>query len=238
VVSPSTLADAHTAVLRGASYVVDSERTVRDDAGDLVSSLRVSVALAADRTYRATLSTAGPAGPAVLGQPPATATFWSDGERYLRRFTRDEETIYNSFQPPDEYVGTWYYWVRTVPFGGGYGGPERFYRDVFADVATDVADRFREGDHARVRLANEGDAPRTSTPAFALDVADVAAVDLSAIVDERGFIPSMHLDHTGSLSVESVEATREVAVEWTVHYRGLGATTVDRPPWYDRAVEE
>ncbi len=104
VTSPSVLGSAHGDRPTEAG-TGDENRTVRLQ--------RVTVPPSRPRRAGATGHTrnnpTAPRGPGAPGRPPATASFWSDGDRYLRRLARDNQTIYNEYDPPDSYAGTWRY---------------------------------------------------------------------------------------------------------------------------------
>lgn len=231
---PAALATAHVDALEATSYTIESRRTLRTVDGTLWSSLTLAVALTAGRTYLAFVATAGPNAPVLLGTPSARATFWSDGERYLRRFRRDGETTFNTFRPPNDHVGSWRYWVHTVPFADQGWGPETFYRTLFGNVPTRLAGSSTDGqaDTYHVREDPSGSLP--PDPRFAADVDAVRDLSLWARLAEPGVVSALDLAYTGD--VEGDDGTRTVDVGRTVRYRDVGETTVDRPSWYDRAV--
>lgn len=229
-IEPRELADAHAWRLRDTSYTLSAERTVRGVDGSLRSSLAVDVALAADRTYVARVETAGSHAPRFLGIPPARATFWSDGETYVRRFSRGNQTTFNEFEPPDNHAGSWRYWVNTVPFGGREGSARAFVSGLFGNVRTEFAGRTTADGEGVYRFATEGARPDAGTFPFADDVEAVDDVSVDALVDGEGLVRSLDLSYAG----EHLGAPARV--ERTVRYRDVGHTVVDRPAWYARAV--
>lgn len=228
VVNPDTLASSHTAIGEDQSYVLLSNRTVRYENGTLRSQLRVRIELAANRTFHVTVSTAGNAGPEFLGRPPANAEYWSDGEVYLRYLQRDNESVYNTFQPPDRFVGTWEYWTRTVAFGGRAGSSGRTIRNVFGSIPTRVTGtETRNGTTVYLLAGNRA----TSLAFVSPEVESADGVRLEAAVGADGFVREIALQYDAVIAGERVTVHRRVV------YRDVGSTTVSRPAWFDRAME-
>lgn len=225
---PGRLGDAHDRAIDGRSYVLTSNRTVRYANGTLSSSIATRVALDEDRQFLASVATAGPDAPVLLGRPPATAVYWSDGTTNLRRLTRDGRTTYTEFEPPEPWIGGWYYWVATVPFGGRDSRPETFYAGLFSAVPTRLAGRTSLEGTTVFRLEAAGDQPVDD--GFPGDVSSVRNVTLVAHVDGDGLVRTLDLRYEGTLDGEPVRVHR------TVRYRHVGSTTVERPAWYDRAA--
>jgi hypothetical protein len=221
VVDPERLAAAHRGAIRNRSYTLAANRTVRYANGTLRSGLWLRVRLGERRTYRATASTAGSEGPVFLGEPPATAEFWGNGSVYVRRFAHDGEQTYNTFEPVRG-AGTWQYWVRTVPFGGGVGSPRRFIGDLFATVPTRLDGTTRNT--TAYRLVGDS----ATGPVEGID--GVSEVRLTAVVRADGLVRSISLQYAGRVDGEPIRVTRRV------RYERVGRTTADRPPWFDRAI--
>lgn len=226
VTDPATLAEAHESVIADSSYRLRANRTVRYANGTLREQLLVDVALAADGTYLATTATRGPAAPVFLGRPPANGSYWSNGSVYVRKLTRDGETTYTEFEPPSSGAGTWRYWTRTVPFGGEQATPSGFYRSLFASVPTSVDGETTAENATAYRLVGDSRAENR----FADELSDVRDVRLVATVRRDGLVVSLSLRYVGELDGATVRVSR------TVRYRDVGATTVERPSWYERAV--
>lgn len=222
VTSPSLLGSAHGDRLNGTGYMVTMNRTVRYANGSLRSHLRVHVALDANRTYLANISVRGHAAPVLLGRPPATASFWSDGDTYLRRLVRDNQTIYNEYDPPDSYAGTWRYWVHTAALNGRPA----------ADVTRTVAPF-----HTRTRQSQQpdgtvyvirGDRLRENTTSTAWTSRENAT--LVAHVTRSGLVRDYWTEYT-----RVTDGGDPVTVTRTVRFTAVGNTTVGPPPWRDRA---
>jgi hypothetical protein len=221
---PGTLAEAHARAIENTSFTLVSNRTVRWANGSVRSGFDVRVRLDRNRTYHATLRTAGPAGPVVLGQPPATAEFWSDGDTYLRALGTGNRT-YNEFTPPGNGVATWRYWTRTVAFGGQAGYPGRTIRGVFGSVPTRIADR--QAGTGRLRLVGD---ELTDGDAFPPDVDSPRNLTLVAEVEPSGLVRTLRLRYEGTVDGRPVTVRRYIA------YRSVGSTAVGRPAWYGRAI--
>lgn len=227
VVSPDALAAAHEERDDDLSYTLVSNRTVRFGNGTVRGEFRLRVALAENRSYLATISTAGAEGPVLLGSPPATATYWSNGETYARVLTRNGRTTYNTFTPPDQYAGTWRFWTRTVAFGGRSGYAGQTVRETFSAIPTRLDGRERVDGTTRFRLTG---GKATSTDFAAPEVDAVRNLTLVATVDRDGFVHHIHYRFDGRIDGVSVR------VERTITYRDVGNTTVEKPPWLGRAL--
>lgn len=226
VEAPERIGSAHEEALRNESYTLYSNRTVRYANGTLRSQLVVRVRVDENRTYLASVRTAGGSAPVLLGVPPARATFWSNGSLYLRAFSRGNGTTYNRFRPPEPDVGTWRYWTTTVPFGGEYAEPETFYAATFASIPTDTVDRVRVDGSVVHRVT--GDRARSSQ--FDERVTRIEDVRLVAAVREDGLVRTLSLAYTGRVDGTTVR------VRWTVRYRAIGRTSVGKPPWFEKAA--
>ena len=225
VTNPRALAGAHAGVITNRSYRLTVNRTVRAANGTLRERLSLELALAANRDYLVDTGTAGPEAPVFLGTPPANATFWSNGSTYVRKLTRDGRTTYNTFSPV-EGAGTWQYWARTVPFGGQQATPRAFLTRTFRAVDTVVVGRTEANGTTTYRLrGNE------TTEQLEADVANPRNVSLTATVTDEGLVRTLSLRYVGTIDGE------EVVVSRTVAYRNVGATSVERPPWFDRATD-
>jgi hypothetical protein len=228
---PRALATAHARALEGRSFTLVSEREARYTNGTLRGRLRLRATLAADRGYRADVVTAGPAAPVFLGRPPATATFWSNGDGlYLRKLTRRNTTVFNRFTPRQGGAGGWRYWVRTVPFGGQQATPTRFYTSVFRSVPVQLAEREQtNGSDGPVvyRFVGRG----LERQQFDEDLTNVRKVRLNATVTQQGLVRSLSLRYVGDIDGATVRVTQ------TVRYSRIGDTSVSRPEWFDRAVQ-
>jgi hypothetical protein len=228
VTDATALAEAHADITGDASYTLRSNRTIRYTNGDLASRLLVRLRLAADRQFHVRASTAGPEGPLLLGTTPAGGEYWSNGTVYVRALTREGETTYNRFSPPDNFVGTWRYWRATVPFGGEDGHAAETIGGLFRDVPTEVVDVRSEAGTTVYRLSGEGAHSGSFAKAGPGPVGDVT---LGATVTESGLVRGFDLSYVTFLG------NRSVRVDWSLRYRDVGNTSVDRPAWFDRAVD-
>lgn len=227
VTDASALAAAHGAALGNESYTLVTNRTVRTANGSLRSALTVRLALSSgpSRNYHATVSVEGPAAPLVIGEPPTRAEYWTDDEVYLRRQTIDNRTVYSRYDDADAYVGTWSFWLGTVALDLG---PEIDLQSTLEGFETRVADRSPAG---RVHLV--GTAVRSE--GFVDNPAEVERVEnatLHAFVARSGFVESYHVVYDATL-----DDGERVRVRRSVRFERVGTTTVDRPSWYDEAME-
>lgn len=225
VVNPDALARSHERYLANRSYTLTVNRTTRYANGTLRSQVVTRIRLAANRTYSTDIRVAGPHATVVIGEPPANATFWSDGRRYLRRFGRGDETVYNEFRPVSG-AGTWTYWVHFFVLDG------RASTDIeatFDAVETSVIDRSVENDSGAVRLASVG-GHRSEAFVDIDDARNVRDVRVAATVATRGYVRAYDIRYVATIHGEAVRVSR------TVEYEAVGETSVGRPSWYDRAV--
>lgn len=224
----AALARAHSVATNTTGYALHSTRRISSPNGSLRSLLSVRVRVSAERTYRAVVRTAGAEGPVLLGKPPARATFWSNGSVYVRAFTRDTETTYTRFVPPDGFTGTWRYWTTTAAFGGGGGHDYRTIRDVFGDIRPALVRSNESGGEYVYYLAGE----TAERPDFAkVGSGPVWNVSFDAAVTATGFVREFVLRYDRRLEGETVTVT------WELSYHDVGSTTVERPSWLDRALE-
>ncbi len=230
----TALARSHVDELRETGYTLRTTRTIHDIDQRLRSSLSLEVTVDTDERYLATVATAGPGAPVLLGSPPSQATYWSDGDVYLRATSDGEETTYNSFRPPDGHASTRDYWVNTVPFGGQTGTARRYFAAIFEVIPTAITGASPIENTTLYRLRNTDERPleQTSELEQMLGLRLVRDITLTAEVDERGIIRSFHSDHTGQTDDRTVRVRRAVS------YTDIGETSVERPTWYDRALEE
>lgn len=218
------LAAAHASHLKNRSYTMTVNRTVRYANGSLRSQVVTQIRLSRDRSYQVSIHVAGQHATRVIGRPPAHAEFWSNGSLYIRKYSRENETVYNTFRPAGG-AGTWRFWVHFFVLEG----PAR--EDIAAIFeATDarVVDRGTVDGHRRVHLAAEG---HESTEFVDIDEARaVGDVEVRAVVDERGFLTNYRVAYTATIDGDPV------VVDRTVRYQDIGNTSADRPQWYDRAI--
>lgn len=225
----AALARAHSATTNDTGYTLRSTRRIAGPNGTLRSLLSVRVRVSAERTYRAVVRTAGPDGPVLLGHPPARATFWSNGSVYVRAFTRDSETTYSRFVPPDGFTGTWRYWTTTAAFGGGAGHDYQTIRELFGDIRPRLVRSNESGGEYVFYLEGET-AERSNFPK--VGTGPVWNVSFDAAVTSTGFVREFTLRYDRRLDGETV------SVRWDLQYTDVGSTTVERPPWLDRALDD
>jgi hypothetical protein len=227
VTDPEQVASVHGDRLAETSYTLTSTRTVRAANRTVLSHFSVRVELDEDRTYHARARTDGPWAPEFLGRPPATAEFWSDGETYLRKLTRDGTTSYDELEPGPQRISTWRYWTRTAAFGDHGGSMFRTVRDVMASFSWEV--RAETVDETTLYRLDSDE--HTSTAFTPSEVTAVRNATATATMTESGVIRSIQLEYVGRVDGETV------VVERTIRYDDLGNTAVDRPTWSDRLDE-
>lgn len=225
VVDAAGLGAAHAAGIadRSSSLALDLRISGADQR--LRSYLAMDLGLTADRTCRTRVSTSGEEAPKFLGEPPATAEFWSDGETHLVNYEPAATELFTAFQSPDGFVGTWKYWAWAIPFGGTLGShPRGYFETVFDAVPTRLAERREVADGPRYRVANDGRELTSPSSLNEPGASDVRDVRLDALIDSRGVVRSFELDFVAELDGEPAEFSRRM------EYTAFGETTVERPP--------
>ncbi|WP_255150421.1 DUF7537 family lipoprotein [Halorarius halobius] len=225
VVDPQALGAAHAGALDDRSYTLTANHSSTYANGSVRSAYDVRVWLSADRDYRAVSRTAGPEAPVLLGAPPASGEFWSNGTTYVAAVSHANETRYNRFRPPDGYAGTWRYWIEAVALDG--------------DPAAAVAGVTRAADPEPVGKRSVGGTvvytlvgDSTTAPAGSDALVDARDAGVTVNVTETGLVRSYTLRYTATTA-----AGATVTVVRRVRYGNVGATTVERPDWFDRAVQ-
>lgn len=226
VTSARLLGRAHGAALNGTGYTVVSNRTVVYPNGTVRSQIRTRVALEPSGTYLTDIAVRGPHAPVLLGRPPATATFWSDGDRHLRRLERDDQTVYNEYTPPDSYAGTWRYWVRSVALDGT---PARDVTETVGSFRTLTVSE-QTGTEAGYLIRGRGLRADESVTGGTTDPTNAS---LTARVRGDGVITSYRVRY-----VARTPDGERVRVRRVVRFTNVGETTVGRPDWYDRATDD
>ena len=225
VTSARVLGQSHGAALANTSYTLSSSRRLVLENGSERSFIEVHIEIAPDRTHRADVEVRGPDGPVVLGRPPATASFWSNGSIYVRRLQRDNRTIYNEYQPPDSFSGTWAFWVEAVALNGR---PAEDVATTFGPFGTDTVGQ-RTAQDGTVAFLVRGQSLTASPPGP--NGTEWTDPELRATVEASGLVREYRVRYTlRRPAAQNVTVTRRVA------FRDVGETTVERPPWFDQAV--
>ncbi|MFB6310384.1 MAG: hypothetical protein ABEH64_04285, partial [Salinirussus sp.] len=224
VTDPAALAEAHAAASQARSYTMELEDIRRDGSLELRSALALDLSLAADRDYLAVVSTAGPEAPLVLGRPPATSVYWSDGEQYYVDHQPDAWAGVSSFRPLRGWVGTWRYWSHVFAFGGRIdSAPEDYFRSLFAAVPLRLVDRHETQDEQRYWLTGQSAEP--ISPPSELAGSDHRHIEVTAVVDGAGMVRSHDVRYRARFDGDEGSVRRSIA------YTSVGETTVDRPAW-------
>lgn len=230
VTNPAALADAHGAALT-TSLTVSANQTVRGPNGTLRAQRNVTIHVASNHSrHHVVIAVAGPAAARLLGEPPVRAEFWSDGDLYMRAYTRDKTTRYNTFEPTlssdGRAVGTTNYWLTTVaPGGQPWSDIQPLFRAFDARRVERIDLRNRRVYRVTATLL---DRPDTLARAEGMDT--ITEAHIQAVIDTTGLVRRYHLSYTGRVGDETVSVTRRVAVT------RVGRTTVGQPDWYVHAV--
>lgn len=223
------LASVHSDQLAERSFTLTSVRTVNGSDATTRSGLHIRVAYDGNDSYHAWAATAGPDGPVFLGEPPASAEFWSDGETYLRKLTRENETRYDRLRPGRQRVPGPRYWTRTAAFGDRGGSAIRTYQQVLSSFVFEVERGATVDGTPTYRLVS---VDRTDDAFAPSEMTAVRNASAELTVTSRGFIRSAELRYEGTVDGE------RVVVDRRIEYERVGETTVGRPAWDDRALNQ
>lgn len=227
---PTALAETHARVLTNRSYSLLTNQVDYEAAMTLRSYLSMNLQLAVDRSFLTRVATAGPRAPNFLGNPPSARVYWSDGIDYISKTPGGGDDVYRSFEPTG-YVGTWEFWAKNVPFGGTpQSQAERYFRVAFEEIPTRLVERRDVGTTTIYRIGNRGQ-PSSDISLSEVDASAVRTVDLDAEITPEGAVRSFTLRFTSRIAGKTVHSRRDI------EYRAIGDTTVDRPGWYERAVD-
>jgi hypothetical protein len=138
--------------------------------------------------------------------------------------TRDGSTTVTEFQPSDG-AGSWQYWARTAPFGGGVSSPRVFFAETLSAIPTRLEGSSRIDGDTVYELAG------VQAPAELNGIENPRALSLGVNVTATGIVRSLSLEYNGTIEGEDVRVTR------TVRYTAIGETTVGRPKWVDKALD-
>lgn len=221
------LAKAHARWISNHSYTLVSVQTVHYENGTLYSQYATTLRLSENRTYLVSIQTDGPGAPGILGTPPQSAEFWSDGDTYVRAFGRND-TVYNEFTPTASGVATWQFWSTTGSFDV-FLGPTGMIEESFDSIPTRVVRAESIDGMTRYRLQH---AERTDTPLPFPEAEPAQNVSLDAVVDKTGLVHHLELDYRGHVDGAPVVVNRSIS------YTSVGATEVDRPEWFEMAVAD
>lgn len=226
---PRRLSYGHAAALSDRSYTFRRVEVVTFTNGTVHAAIRRTVRVAAGGVpYAATVESQGAAqalGVEVGAEPraasaPARGEFWSDGSRLYWTITRDGEAEYGTV-PPDRYS------VRTSAFVAlARPRPSLQVYEPFRVVESWMVTESERG--FEVVGSEVTERRLIVTPAGVTDPRDPR---LRATVTADGIVRSYRFAYTGTVGGERVRVVRTVAFDAIDH------TTVQRPPWLDRANE-
>lgn len=219
VADPFALGEAHVATLDGISYSMQENLSVTYRNGTSYRRLGSTAQLAANdsRYYVSHNSFAE-----TYSEGPVTNSFWSNGSQIIRAQTINGSTAYSVPRGADR--------ERRSPEQLGYSptNREQIYT-LFGSVETRVTDREQRDGTAVYRVeATDVTNPATFESAKWQTPENLTLV---ADVDSRGLVSEYRVHYTATLGGSPVDVNRRV------RYTDLGNTTVERPPWYDEAIE-
>jgi hypothetical protein len=217
VVDAFALAEAHSSVLDNTSYTRYVNSTVRYVNGTVYNQFTSRAQYAANDSRFYTMQNGF--GVAVRGSGGLSR--WSNGERVIVAETRNNSTSYTVRRnvngepiPPQEL---------------SFGTNEEQIASIFSSVETRIAGRMTRNGTTLYRVVATN---VTNRGAFGNAMwQSPRNITLRALISSQGFVREYRLNYTATLDNSTVRVHRRV------RYTALGNTTVERPPWYDEAIE-
>lgn len=212
VTNPFALAGAHTTALNDTSYVFHENTTVRYVNGTIADSSMIRTAFEAttNRFHIVQNETSS------IGS--RNVSLWSNGEGILVAQTSNDTTSYNVLRNTENDAR------RFLSFGTS---DERIGR-LFSAVETRVTDRERRNGTTLYRVEATD---ITNRGVFENEWQNPRNITLVAYIGSQGLVREYHVTYAATLDGAPVRVERHV------RYTAIGNTTVERPPWYDAAIE-
>lgn len=233
VTEPMALATAHARALSNASYTARSVTTVRSSENgpsDTVLYRSTDTARIENRSrYLLSFAVSGDEG-RFLDRGNGSITTYADGDRIVRRIATGANATYGV-----EYTASGDERTMDPARIGGWNprADERIYADLGAVNATVAGTTTQDGEALnRIEGSNATDPSLLVSHA---NLSDPRAATLSAVVGSDGRVRTMTVTLTATWTRGDHDG-ETVRVERRLTYRDYGETTVDRPAWYDRAV--
>lgn len=217
VTRPLAVANAHAAATADA-YAFRSNWTVRRADG----SVRERVVLRGrvrPEQWRTRVAVTG-ASPTVLSDRPATAVFWSNRTVLVGKRVGGGETRYQ-YVPPPAYTESGFFGRIQRPY------PDQTLDFLLGSLDLRVVDERENGVVLAGDTVVDRDRFETAVPGR-----DPANVSYRLFVDSEGVVRDQRLSYEATYRGERVSVVRRV------RYVAVENVSVERPEWYERAVEE
>lgn len=215
VTDPFALVGAHAAVLNGTSYTYHKNFTIWYANGTIFNQVTTRAQYAANHSRFYIIQR----GFDINVRGGESFSMWSDGERVLIARTSNNSTSYifprsanGEPVPPQE-----------LSF---YGGNNYAVAALFSSVETRVVDSITRNGTTLYRVV----ATNVTNPAAFMGQQS-RNVTLRALISSRGLVRESHLTFTATLNNNTVRIHRHF------RYTDIGNTTIERPLWYDEAIE-
>lgn len=202
------LAEAHAAILENTSYTVHVNFTIQYVNGTVYRHATTRTQYGpSDSQFYLVTNVSGV-------RETGGISIWSNGERTLVARIHNNSTTYRVFQngnlaPPQSSNG-WIIRLFSSTETRVIGHSTRNGTTLYRVVATAVTNPAAFN---RIRWQN----PRNLT--------------LRTLISSRGFVREYHLTYTATRHNSTVHIHKRV------RYTDIGNTTIERPPWYDEAIE-
>lgn len=213
VADASQLTKAHFDLLQNTPYTARSVRTIREADGTIRTRRTEVFKIGSDGTISQNVEIERP------GRGSSLIESWRNRTQVLFAITREGETDY-IVRSAASYSRRLYGIQSTVPES------QQLFVILHA-VETESAEQTQNG---TIRIAGRGLA-RPVLFDRGVQGSDVRNVSLRATVTPEGLVRSFELRYTAD------RAGKTVRVERRLQNRAVGTTSVDPPPWYDRAIE-
>lgn len=208
---------AHSSVLDNTSYTFYSNTTVRHANGTVFNRIAIRVQSTANHSRYFFTQNGSPV--AISGW--RGFSLWFAGERVLVTQTNESDTSYSIPRSADGEPVPLHELSFFSTNSAGVG-------TLFSSVETRVANRKQRNGTTVYRVVATN---VTNPAAFERRWQNPRNLTLVAFVDSRGLVRAYRLDYTATLSNSTVRISRQV------RYTNIGTTTVERPPWYEQAIE-
>lgn len=215
VTDPLALVSAHRQTLENTSYVVSTTTTYRRPNGTLLAQSTTAVRVAPGaESYYATTSQTGANETRPLGIEHYDIEVWANETHAVAaRHFPDAEPTYRQTSRSDAVMEPTSQW-------------ELLYA-VFGSTETAVVGQLERDGTTLFRVVST---PATDD-ANATGPASELRYEFSALVDSQGVVHSIQM--TQRTDIED----RPAIVSRTVHVSEIGNTTVERPSWFEQAMQ-
>jgi len=222
IVDPLELSEAHERYLRNRSETVHLTRTNRYQNGSLRDRTVQVTKVTPDRDrFYTIVSVNGPK--ARFFGAGGRGEYWSDGDRLLQRLVRQNQSAYGVVEPED------YNPQLSQPLIPSPGGGQVYFLSTLGTF--DLTNQFTRNGTVYYRLKLR-EITQPDALAASESVYRPRNVSLILLIDQNGVLRRFVLSYT------AVQGGTTLDVRLTGEHKHIGTTSVVRPTWYLRAINE